>query len=66
MPIGVSKSVTTTMRFDEDEWAFLERRRKAVQLRRMTGLVRVCLRVASGRAHLKGPRISSQANARVS
>ena len=48
MPSGSSKSVVKSMRFDEDEWAFLEQRRKAMQLRSVTGLVRVCLRVAFG------------------
>lgn len=48
MPPGVSKSVTTTMRFDEDELAFLKQRRKAMQLRSVTGLVRVCIRIAFG------------------
>ena len=48
MPSGISKSVVTSMRFDEDELAFLEKRRKAMQLRSVTGLVRVCIRVAFG------------------
>ncbi|MFA3919356.1 MobC family plasmid mobilization relaxosome protein [Ruegeria hyattellae] len=48
MPQGVPKSVTTTMRFDEDELAFLKQRSKAMQLRSVTGLVRVCIRVAFG------------------
>lgn len=46
MPSGTSTSVVKSMRFDEDEWAFLGQRRKAMQLRSVTGLVRVCLRVA--------------------
>ena len=48
MPSGISKSVVKSMRFDEDEWAFLEQRRKVLQLRSVTGLVRMCLRVAFG------------------
>ena len=48
MPTGQSKSVTTTMRFDEDKLAFLKQRSQAMQLRSVTGLVRVCLRVAFG------------------
>ncbi|MEM6886983.1 MAG: MobC family plasmid mobilization relaxosome protein [Pseudomonadota bacterium] len=48
MPSGIPKSLVKSMRFDEDEWAFLEQRRKAMQLRSVTGLVRVCLRVAFG------------------
>lgn len=48
MPQGVPKSVTTTMRFDEDELAFLKQRSKAMQLRSVTGLVRVCIRIAFG------------------
>ncbi|MEX0278582.1 MAG: MobC family plasmid mobilization relaxosome protein [Ruegeria sp.] len=36
------------MRFDEDEWSFLEQRRKALQLRSVTALLRMCLRVAFG------------------
>ncbi|WP_299668588.1 plasmid mobilization relaxosome protein MobC [uncultured Ruegeria sp.] len=48
MPTGQPKSVTTTMRFDEDELAFLKQRSRAMQLRSVTGLVRVCLRVAFG------------------
>lgn len=48
MPTGIPKSLVKSMRFDEDEWAFLEKRRKALQLRSVTGLVRVCLRVAFG------------------
>lgn len=48
MPTGQPKSVTTTMRFDEDELAFLKQRSQAMQLRSVTGLVRVCLRVAFG------------------
>ena len=41
MPKGVPKSVTTTMRFDEDELAFLKQRSRAMQLRSATALVRV-------------------------
>lgn len=48
MPKGASKSVTTSMRFDEDELAFLKQRSRAMQLRSVTGLVRVCIRVAFG------------------
>ena len=48
MPQGVPKSVTTTLRFDEDELAFLKQRSKAMQLRSVTGLVRVCIRIAFG------------------
>jgi len=48
MPSGISKSIVKSMRFDEDEWAFLEQRRKAMQLRSVTGLARVCIRVAFG------------------
>jgi hypothetical protein len=48
MPTGISKSVVKSMRFDEDEWTFLNQRRKAMQLRSVTGLVRVCLRIAFG------------------
>jgi predicted ATP-dependent protease len=48
MPKGAPKSVTTTMRFDEDELAFLKQRSKAMELRSVTGLVRVCIRIAFG------------------
>jgi hypothetical protein len=48
MPSGIPKSLVKSMRFDEDEWTFLEQRRKAMQLRSVTGLMRVCLRVAFG------------------
>lgn len=48
MPNGVPKSVTTTMRLDEDELAFLKERRKVMQLRGVSSLLRVCVRVAFG------------------
>lgn len=48
MPSGVPKTLVKSMRFDEDEWSFLEQRRKALQLRSVTALLRMCLRVAFG------------------
>lgn len=57
MPSGVPKSVTTTMRFDEDELAFLKERRKIMQLRSVTGLVRVCIRMALGIPNLQEQRL---------
>jgi hypothetical protein len=55
MPSGVPKSVTTTVRFDEDELAFLKERRKAMQLRSLASLIRVGLRVV-----LKLPNLEEQ------
>lgn len=48
MPTDQAKSVTTTMRFDEDELAFLTQRSKMMHPRSVTGLMHVYLRVSLG------------------
>ncbi|MFA3918829.1 plasmid mobilization relaxosome protein MobC [Ruegeria hyattellae] len=57
MPSGVPKSVTTTVRFYEDELALLKERRKAMQLRSLASLIRVGLRVALRLPNLEEKRL---------
>lgn len=57
MPSGLSKTVTTTVRFERDELASLKAYRKAMQLRSLGGLIRVGLRVALRLPNLEEKRL---------
>ncbi len=57
MPSGVSKTVTTTVRFERDELALLKERRKAMQLRSLSSLIRVGLRVVLRLPNLEEKRL---------